>query len=250
MKTLTIRPVALVSVLAVAAACTSGRASNATASGATGGTTADAPPSSVTLRLVPGTSVTLRSRTTITSRHNHAGDPIEAAAGAAVVGADGDTVIPAGAVFYGRVGALAPAPHPDQQGVLRVSFSEVRIRGVRYPVHGDVTYLATAMAGRGVTAGTAAKVGAGALIGGVAGHLIGRSGTGTVIGAVAGGAGGAVVAHATRTMDIVLPAGAEIRLKLTEPFVRTVASRGSPAAPLVPSPRGDAAAARSGAPSA
>lgn len=246
MKTLTIRPFAFISVLAATAACTSGRASNATAVG----TTADVP-SSVELRLVPGTSVTLRAMTTISSRHNHAGDPVEATAGAAVVSADGDTVIPAGAVFYGRVGALAPAPHPDEQGVLRVSFSEVRIRDARYPVHGDVTYLATAMAGRGVTAGTAAKVGAGALIGGVAGHLIGRSGTGTVIGAVAGGAGGAVVAHATRTMDVVLPAGAEIRLKLTEPFVRTVASRGSQSAPPVRSPSGDAAnGSRSGAPSA
>jgi len=242
MQTPTIRPFGFIAALSLATACSNGRASNAPAGSGSGGTVADAPPTSVTLRLTPGTTVLLRSRTSITSRHNHAGDPIEATAGAAVVAADGDTVIPEGAMFYGRVGALAPAPHPDQQGVLRVTFSDVEIREARYPIRGEVVSLATEMRGRGVTAGTAAKVGAGALIGGVAGHLLGRSGTGTVIGAVAGGAGGAVVANATRTMDIVLPAGAEIRLKLTQPFERTVASRGSRPAPLVATPRREPAA--------
>jgi len=252
-KNPTLRPIVLAGLLAAAAACHGTSAANTaaaggTAGGSSGGSAADparapgarspdtrmpeaATPEARSLSLSAGTSVVLASRTALSSWHNHAGDPVTATAGAAVVDASGDTVIPRGATFLGKVTAIAPAPHPSEQGTMRVSFSEVRIQGATYPVHGEVTYLATAMKGRGVTAGTAAKVGAGAVIGGVAGRLIGGNGTGTIVGAVAGGAGGAVVAHATRTMDIILPEGATIRLKLTEPFVRAIASKSEPAAP-------------------
>jgi len=250
MNAIMIRRWSLAGAAALAAACTSGHAANDTARARSGGTAAEAPPTSTTLRLASGTAVSLRSRVAITSRRNHAGDPVEAAAATAAVGADGDTVIPAGAVFHGRIAAVSPAPHPGEQGTLRIAFTDVSIRGTRYPVHGDVTWLGTRMKGRGVTAGTAAKVGAGALIGGVAGRIIGGGATGTVVGAVAGGAGGAVVAHATRTMDIVLPAGGEIRYRLTQPFERVVASRGSRPAPPVATPNGGALAAGSGGPGA
>ena len=211
----------------VAAACTGTRPSGDAAANATSGGSASgvaAPVAPRELRLATGAALVLESRTEISSRRNHTGDPVTAAAGAAVLASGGDTVIPRGATFYGRVTALAPAPHPSEQGVLRIRFNEVRIGDRLFPVRGEVTSLGTEMRGRGVTAGTAAKVGAGAVIGGVAGRLIGGNATGTVIGAVAGGAGGAVVAHATRTMDIVLPAGARIRLQLTEPFERAVAT--------------------------
>jgi hypothetical protein len=245
MKHPALRHLALLGVLVAAAACGRSRAAGDTAGATSGGSPADpAPPRE--LSVAPGASVRLESRSEITSRNNHAGDRIVATAADAVVAAGGDTVIPRGAAFYGRVTALAPAPHPDAQGVLRVTFFEVRIRDRIYPVHAQVTFLGTTMRGRGVTAGTAAKVGAGAVIGGVAGRLIGGNGTGTVVGAVAGGAGGAVVAHATRTMDIVLPGGAEIRLRLTEPFVRDIASSGEPASPhrRMPARQGPGAAER------
>jgi outer membrane lipoprotein SlyB len=74
------------------------------------------------------------------------------------------------------------------------------------------------MKGRGVTAGEAAKVGAGAVVGGIAGRLIGGNKKGTAIGAVAGAAAGAGIAAATRDVDIILPAGARIRIVLTAPF--------------------------------
>ena len=176
------------------------------------------------LALAAGTTLVLQSGAEITSRRDRAGERIQAIAGAAAVGALGDTLIPAGATFEGRVVAIAHAPRPGQPGVLKLAFDEVRFDGRRYPVRGEVTSLATELRGRGVTAGTAAKVGAGAVIGGIAGRLIGGNGTGTVVGAVAGGAGGAVVANATRTMDVVLPAGAAIRFRLAEPFVREAAA--------------------------
>ncbi len=223
----------------VAAAC-GGAGANDAGGGSSGGTAAGAasrspsasagaartvarPPS-----LAAGTAVVLASRTGLSSWHNKVGDTVMAATTAAVADARGQTVIPSGAVFMGHVTNIAPAPHPNEQGTLQVTFGAVRINDRTYPVHVEVTSLATEMKGRGVTAGTVAKVGAGAAVGGVAGRVIGGTTTGAVVGAVAGGAAGAVVANATRTMDIILSEGAAIHLKLTEPFVRPGASGAIP----------------------
>lgn len=235
MRTLTLQRWSFAAAALAAAAC-SGAAARDASSGArapaaagrtTGGTlAAPAPAPRTELTLAAGTTLALQSDAELTSRHNHTGDPVTATSGAAVIGTLGDTLIPAGATFHGRITAIAHAPRPDAPGTLKLEFSEVRFGGRVYPVHGEVVSLATAMRGRGVTGGTVAKVGAGAVIGGIAGRLIGGGGTGTVVGAVVGGAGGAVVAHATRTMDVVLPAGGAIRFRLSAPFVREVAARG------------------------
>jgi hypothetical protein len=74
------------------------------------------------------------------------------------------------------------------------------------------------MKGRGVTAGEAAKVGAGAVIGGIAGRVLGGNAKGTAIGAAAGAAAGVGYAAATRDVDMILPAGALVRITLTAPF--------------------------------
>ena len=63
------------------------------------------------------------------------------------------------------------------------------------------------------------QVGAGAVVGGIAGRLIGGNRRGTIIGAVTGAAAGAGVAAATRDEDIVLDGGSPIQLVLTAPFV-------------------------------
>ncbi|MEE8116688.1 MAG: hypothetical protein V3T28_06240 [Gemmatimonadales bacterium] len=63
------------------------------------------------------------------------------------------------------------------------------------------------------------QVGAGAVVDGIAGRLIGGNRWGTIIGAVPGAAAGAGVAAATRDEDIFLDGGAPIRLVLTAPFV-------------------------------
>lgn len=224
----------------VAAACGGSGAASDAPGGSSGGTVApgartSARGSAAATRTAPrapelasGTAVVAAATTALSSWHNKVGDTVMARAGAPVADARGETVIPSGAIFMGHVTAIAPAPHPNDQGTLQVTFGSVRINDRTYPVHVEVTSLATEMKGRGVTAGTVAKVGAGAVVGGVAGRVIGGNTVGTVIGAAAGGAAGAVVANATRTMDIILSEGAAVRLKLTEPFVRSGGSAGTP----------------------
>jgi hypothetical protein len=172
-----------------------------------------------------GTAVQLRARGEITSRENKVGDPVAAVAAAPVRDANGDTVIPAGAEFTGSVTEIKAAPNPRASGQLAIVLSQVRFGGASHAVHMRVTTMGTTMQGRGITAGTAAKVGAGAVVGGVAGRVIGGNATGTVVGAVAGAAAGGVVAHETRTLDIVLPDGAPIRAVFTSRFSPGAAPR-------------------------
>ncbi len=166
-----------------------------------------------------GTVIELWAADTLTSRHNKIGDQVMATAGSPVKDARGREVIPAGAVFLGTITDVAPAESPGGQGRLALSFNRVQFGGKTYAVEARVDTLGTHMKGRGVTAGDAAKVGAGAVVGAVAGRIIGGNKTGTAVGAAAGAAAGVGIAAATRDVDIILPAGAQVRIVLTAPFV-------------------------------
>ncbi len=168
--------------------------------------------------LAPGTAIELAAADTLTSRHNKKGDAVSATAASDVRDERGRVVIPAGAVFLGTISDIAPAESPKGQGRLVLTFNRVQFGGKTYGVQARVDTLAAYTKGRGVTAGDAAKVGAGAVVGGIAGRLIGGNKKGTAIGAVAGAAAGAGIAAATRDVDIILPAGALIRIVLTAPF--------------------------------
>ena len=165
-----------------------------------------------------GTRIDLVAHDTITSRTHKKGEAISATTASAVTDPTGRTVIPAGAVFSGTISDIAPAEHPGGQGRMVLTFNRVSFGGKNYAVEAKVDTLGTVMKGRGVTAGDAAKVGAGAVVGGIAGRLLGGNKTGTIVGAVAGTAAGAGVAAATRDVDIILPAGALVRIVLTAPF--------------------------------
>jgi hypothetical protein len=165
-----------------------------------------------------GTRIDLVASDTITSRTHKKGEAITAKTASAVSSSDGRSVIPAGAVFSGTISDIAPAEHPGGQGRMVFTFNRVSFGGKNYAVQATVDTLGTVMKGRGVTAGEAVKVGAGAVIGGIAGRVLGGNKTGTAVGAAAGAAAGVGYAAATRDVDIILPAGALVRIILTAPF--------------------------------
>jgi hypothetical protein len=168
-----------------------------------------------------GTMVALAASDTLTSRHNKKGETVTATAAADIRDDRGRLVIPAGALFIGVISDIAPAESPGGQGRLVLTFNQVEIGGNRYPVAARTDSVGSYMKGRGVTAGDAAKVGAGAVVGAVAGRVIGGDKTGTIVGGVVGAATGVGIAAATKDEDIILAAGAPIRLVLTAPFTRT-----------------------------
>lgn len=172
------------------------------------------------LALSTGTDLALTTRLEITSRTNKAGDTLTATVAADVDDAEGRTVLPSGAVVTFRILEIKPAENRGGQGTLVLQTVSVRIDGESYPVKAEVTSLQSELKGRGVTAGDAAKVGAGAAAGAILGRILGKKAAGTVVGGVAGAAAGTAVAIQTADQDIVVPAGSRIGLRLTGDFSR------------------------------
>jgi hypothetical protein len=179
-------------------------------------------PTSTTLVAAEGTVVMLAANDTLTSRHNKRGETVTATLSTAVKDARGRTVIPAGALFVGSITDIAPAESPGGQGRMVITYTSVEFGGQSYPVSARTDSIATHMKGRGITGGDAAKVGAATAVGAAAGAIIGKDAKGAVIGGAVGAAAGVGIAAATRDVDILLDAGAPIRLVLTGPFSITV----------------------------
>lgn len=175
--------------------------------------------------LATGSVLDLRNAVRISSSTNHVGDPVSATFASAALNSRGDTVIPAGSTLSGNITAIGISGSPSSPGTLKLALNTLTIGSRNYPVQVDITSLATHLDKAGVTTSDAAKVAAGAVVGGVAGRLIGHNTTGTLIGAGAGAAAGAVYAHQTRDRDIVLLDGNVIGATLTAPFTRTFTAR-------------------------
>lgn len=180
-----------------------------------------AAPATVSLVAGEGTVVNLVANDTLTSRHNKRGETVTATLAADIKDARGRTVIPAGAIFTGTISDLAPAGSPGGEGRMMLTFNTVEFGGRSYAVAARTDSIGTYMKGRGVTGSEAAKVGAATAVGAAAGAIIGKDVKGAVIGGAVGAAAGVGIAAATRDVDILLNAGAPIRLVLTAPFERT-----------------------------
>ena len=166
------------------------------------------------LMLSAGTRVPLTANDSISTRSAHAGDPFTATVSQDVKDATGRVVVPAGSSVSGTISAAEPAPNPNSTGRIELSVTNVSIRGKSYPINASVVSKDTVMQGRGVTKADAAKVAGGAVAGAILGKIIGKNTKGAVIGGAAGAAAGAAAARASRDIDVVIPKGAAITIKL------------------------------------
>jgi hypothetical protein len=169
--------------------------------------------------LPAGTVVTLTSSDSISNQTHVAGDPVRAVSAQAITDADGKVVIPAGAQFDGVITEIKHAANPGDAGTMALAFNRVTFDGKTYALDAMSDSLATERQGRGVTGGDAAKVGVGAAAGAILGGIISKDTKGAIVGGVVGAAAGAGVAGATKDADILLPAGASIRIVLANPMV-------------------------------
>jgi glycine zipper 2TM protein len=175
-----------------------------------------APPKPAALMLAAGTRVGLTANDSISTRSAHAGDPFTATVSHDVKDATGRVVIPAGSSVSGTVAAAEPAPNPNSTGRIELSVTSVSVRGKSYPIDASVVSKDTVMKGRGVTKADAAKVAGGAVAGAILGKIIGKNTKGAVIGGAAGAAAGAAAARESRDIDVVIPKGAAITIKLNQ----------------------------------
>jgi hypothetical protein len=176
------------------------------------------PAAPASLMLAAGATVPAAAADTISTRSAKAGDPFTATVSQDVRDANGRVVIPAGATVSGTIVAADPAPNPSSSGKIELAVTSVTVRGVSYPINGSVVAKDTVMKGRGVTGADAAKVAGGAAAGAILGKIIGKNTKGAVIGGVAGAAAGAAAARVSRDIDVVIPKGATITIKLNGPL--------------------------------
>jgi hypothetical protein len=177
---------------------------------------AHAPAEASSYTAASGTHVSLAVANAISSRSAKAGEEFTATVNSDVRDAAGHVVIPAGSTVHGTIVEVHPGGTKNP-GMLKLAINSVNVRGTSYPLDATIESAATVREGRGVTGKEAAKVGAGAAVGAIAGRIIGKDTKGTIIGGVVGAAAGAGVAAATRSIDIVLPAGGQVDIALTTP---------------------------------
>ncbi len=166
-----------------------------------------------------GTVIELVARDTISNATHAVGDTVWATSAGDVLDDKGDIAIPAGASFEGVIQEIEEAESIGGQGKLNVAFTRVLFGGSEYTLEGASDSVATETRGRNITAGDAAKVGAGAAAGAVLGGLISKDSKGAIVGGIVGAAAGVGVAAATKDRDVVLPAGGRVRLVLASPLV-------------------------------
>lgn len=179
-----------------------------------GGTTT---PASTGATLPAGTTITTATTTQISSRSNKAGETLTATVSNDITDSRGRVVIPAGSKVTYTISEIAPAENKGQQdGKIVLMPGSLEVNGKSYPLAASIESVEHNLQGRGVTAGDAAKVGAGAAAGAIAGRVLSGNKKGAIIGGVVGAAVGTGVAMETADRDVVVPAGAAIVLKLTQ----------------------------------
>lgn len=134
---------------------------------------------------------------------------------------EGRTVIPAGAEIVGHVSLVEPGGRLRERARLGVKFTTIVLDGrLRIPIQTDTIYREGDPPANEATA----KIGASAVIGGIIGGVFGGK-RGAAIGSAAGAAGGTAVVMTGGRNDAVLPAGANVTLRLSAPMTVQVEKR-------------------------
>ena len=177
-----------------------------------------------TRTLAAGATIEATMGRTITSRSSEDGETVITTVDADVKDAAGRVVIPVGSTVELTITEIEPAKNRGQaDGTLTLQVTGATVQGRDYPIAAEVTSVAHALKGRGVTAGEVEKVAVGTAIGAIAGQVIGGNAKGAIIGGVIGAAGGTAVAIETASRDVVVTAGTPLIITLTGPF--TVSSK-------------------------
>ncbi len=182
-------------------------------------TPAPSAPRTVTSTVPSGTTFAVTLNESLSTDRNTAGDGFTATLREAILDSDGDVLVPAGATVRGRVTRVDHSGHVGETGVLNVAFESVSFGGKSYGLDATVVQANPQRKTRQTTAQQAGKVAAGAAAGAIIGKVLGKSTGSTIKGAAVGAAAGTAIAMGTADVDVVLPAGSEMRVRLDSPIV-------------------------------
>jgi hypothetical protein len=136
-----------------------------------------------------------------------------------VLGANGEVLLPAGAILNGRVTMSHASTGPDDLAALEVEVESITADGRTLPLAADVIELDVQAQARDSNTRTAAKVGIGAAAGAVVGRILGSDKRDAAKGAAVGAAAGAAVAVAQRDGNAVVKPGARMVVRLNERLI-------------------------------
>jgi hypothetical protein len=165
-----------------------------------------------------GTSLSLTLNETLSTEANRVGDAFTATLQQAITDANGNVLVPAGATIRGRMTQVEKSGHVGATGIIKLAFESVSFGGRSYPMDATVVRANPVRQNRTSTGEQAAKVAAGAAAGAVLGRVLGRDTRSTIAGAAVGAAAGTAIAMGTADVDVVLPAGSEMVIRLEAPI--------------------------------
>ncbi len=177
-------------------------------------TSPPAPPAPATRSLGAGASMALTAAAEFSSKTHKVGQTVTATVASDVTDESGKVVVPAGATVTLVITELVVSENKSDSGKISLRATQVAFGGESYDVDGSTTAVDYALKGRGVQAGDAAKVGAGAVAGAVVGRVLAGKKKGAVVGGVIGAAAGTAAAANSADRDIVVAQGAKIVIKL------------------------------------
>jgi hypothetical protein len=175
-------------------------------------------PRAVTLSAAIGTSMSLTLNQTLSTETNRVGDTFTATLQQAVRDASGAVVLPAGATIRGRLTQVEKSGHVGATGIIKLAFESVSFDGNSYPLDATVVRANPQRQNRTTLQEQAGTVAAGAAAGAVLGRVLGRDTRSTLRGAAVGAAAGTAIAMGTADVDVVLPQGSEMVIRLESPI--------------------------------
>jgi hypothetical protein len=182
-------------------------------------TPAPAPQPRVVTSTVPmGTNMALTLNETLSTESNRVGDSFTATLQSPVRDGSGNVLIPAGATVRGRLTGVNKSGHVGETGILKLAFEAVSFGGRSYPMDGTVVRANPQRSNRTSTQSQIGKAAAGAAAGAILGRVIGKDTKSTLKGAVIGAAAGTAIAMGTADVDVVLPAGSSMDIRLDSPI--------------------------------
>jgi hypothetical protein len=165
-----------------------------------------------------GTNMSLTLNQTLSTETNRVGDSFTATLQQAIRDSNGNIVVPAGATVRGRLTQVEKSGHVGATGIIKLAFESVSFGGSSYPLDATVVRANPQRQNRTSTAEQAAKIGAGAAAGAVLGRVLGGNTRSTIQGAAVGAAAGTAIAMGTADVDVVLPQGSEMVIRLDSPI--------------------------------
>lgn len=167
--------------------------------------------------LSAGSTMEVQLNQQLSTRDSRVGDTFTATVVNNVMAANGEVVVPAGAVVRGRVTALDESSDPTDRALIQLQFERLTFNNRNYDFRATITNVATVQqrergsgdVGRAAATGAAAGAVLGAIIGGLDLENIIKAGA-------VGAAAGTVISLGTGNVEHVLPAGTRMTIQATQ----------------------------------